>query len=132
MKSHRLLLLLVVLLFVSLALAMILTLPAIGFYYGFVSCEEAITKTFGHGPGAFSWRIISGLFCALIVTFENGRMPDNEGGTSYTDLRHHIVPTFFYLSALIYSAILIFFGVMHLIHRKVAKYNRVLTGKHRE
>jgi len=103
---------------VSLILAVVLTLPGVGFYYGFVSSAEGVGKTFGNGLGGFSWRIISGLFCAILVTFEGGYMPHNEGGTAYTNLRHLIIPTFFALSALIYVVILSLLGLERLIHGK--------------
>ena len=98
----------------SFGLAVVLTLPVIGFIFGFTaqSLEEANTAI----------RIISGLFCAVIVMFEGGRMPHNEGGTAYTNLHHHIIPTFFSLSALFYSTILLFLTFLHyFIRRKKRK-----------
>ena len=93
--------------------AAVLTLPVIGFIFGFTA------QSLDNFPEAnTAIRIISGLFCAVLVMFEGGRMPHNEGGTAYTDLRHHIIPTFFSLSALFYSGILLFLALLHFIRRK--------------
>ena len=121
MKTHGIIILLIISLAVSLFIAALLTLPVIGFVYGFTS--EGIERTFGNGLGAFSWRIISGIFCAILVLFEGGRMALNEGGTAYADLRHQIIPTFVFLSTLIYVTTLFVIGIVYFIRQIKARRN---------
>jgi len=94
-------------------LAVVLTLPVIGFVYG---CIEA--KGVGDGLDSIFPRIFIGVVCAVLTTFEGGRMPHDFGVTAYTDLRHHIIPTFFSLSTLFYSTILLFLAFLHFIRRR--------------